>query len=454
MKRFLPYILAFAIGFMAGIAWADNPRTAVASALADAKSLNPVEARTTRYISLYNVPNGERDAALKTLDFVANSIAGSANIRRARVVSLDSGIVALDLAAYGINPVAYEAATSDGEPYFHITARVIDPRTGKPTTVRTDGGWVGLPNAAKLRAITGSGAPVVRLDWFIHQATRKHYYTLAGIPKTRAEFYAGLGVDEKTIVAVEANHGANVFVSGVTKKARRLSRWQGPHGGVWQTYDAEKTDATNDPFRDPTFNAKFDASELIAAKANGLHVFALYDSKGNRQDSVPDTLAKDDSDPHGDGILVPMVSCVRCHREGDGLRSFSNDQQKLLGSGVDLLSDDPRVVDRLKAFYGSPKLPKGLERDREDYAAAVAEATGGWKVQEMSDALAKVVANYEAPVTRDTALLELGAKTTATLVSSRDPVILAIKANIPVTRGQWDAAVAEALLLAEREWLR
>jgi hypothetical protein len=239
-----------------------------------------------------------------------------------------------------------------------------------------------------------------------------------------------------------------LITSGVTRKPRRISRWQGPAGGVWQTYDTFGDDPAKDPLRDPTFAGGYDASEHIAAKANGLHLFALFDAKGLRQDAVPDRLAKDDTDPHGDGVLVPMLSCVRCHVE-DGLRPFVDDQQRLLAGDVKLLAEDKDTADSLAAFYNAARLEKQATRDREDYAAAVAEATGGMTTKQLVAALTETFGAYQnGLVTPERAARELGVERMESLRASRDPILLALAAGVSVLRQQWEASFAEAALLA------
>jgi hypothetical protein len=180
-----------------------------------------------------------------------------------------------------------------------------------------------------------------------------------------------------------------------------------------------------------------------------LHLYALFDAVGKRQASVPDVIAKDTSDPHGSGIVVPMISCVRCHLE-DGLRPVANDQRKLLNSGIDLFAEHPRDAQRLASFYLSD-LEKKLTRDREDFSMAVATATGGMKPAAVATALARRVRLYQDElVDRAAAARELEvdeATFAAAIRSSHDPILLGLAAEIGVGRKQWDASFAEAALL-------
>jgi hypothetical protein len=449
--------LAAGHGFSAG------PADEVRAALVDLQSRVPVELHhSMRYASQYYADEKDRAGNRAALSFVLNCVSRSARLARPAVVAeTDGRLLRIDLASYGLSAELWESLVASGEPYWHITTRVkLAPqgnRAGKNVRERivlTDGGWLDLTAAAELRERTGSAGAAVRLDWLLVKlATPPFYYQAAGVNETLDGWYASLGVEKKTVIELQANHGANLFFSQVTRKTRRLSRYQGPLGGVWQTYDNFGDDPAKDPIRNPTFSAAYDASEHIAAKANGLHLFALFDAKGKRQDAVPDRLAKDDSDPHGDGRLVPMLSCVRCHVE-DGLRPFADDQGRLLQAGVELLADDPHTAERLAAFYAPKKLLRDLQRDREDYAEAIRAATGGLSTREAAERTAEAFRRYEYQlVSPRAAQAELGARSLDALLASHDPVLLALARGINVQRRQFEASFAEAaLLVAASEW--
>ena len=323
-------------------------------------------------------------------------------------------------------------------------------------TVTTDGGWVDLQAAARLRAATRSAGALLRADYFVTQATiPPRYYEFAGVPESESEFLKSLGVDQKVIDRLRANAGANLIISGVTAKPRRIVWSQGPLGGVYSTLDVERVDAPHDPLRRPISVAglefQYDVSEWFAVAPNGLWRTALFNAAGRRQNAVPDRVAKDTSDPLGDGIVVPLVSCIRCHREA-GLRPFADDQTRLLAGGVDLYSYDPDIVQRAVEFYDEPRLQRQMQFDRQTYADAVRRATSGMKPEEVADALAEVVRNHSyLPVTIEQAAREVGLTLTEfriALAATRDPVILLLLEGRPVLRGQWESSFAEAALAA------
>lgn len=437
-----------------------SPATELCAAYDDLRS-NVAVARAvdTRYLTLYALPVERWADAAAVVSFVLNSVSRAAVVVRPQFVpGTDGRLLRLSLKDYGLPAEAWESIAG-GDPYFHIKTTVLDPHTGQTKTVYSDGGWLDLETAAALRGLTHSGGAVLRADHFIARAASTSrggvYYELANVPATEAEFYQQLGIEVRTIDRLQADAGANLIRSGVTRKVRRIVRRQGPLGGAWLTYDVQASTAERDPLRNP-FAFEFDASEHIAAKANGLHLFALYDRRGKRQASVPDKIAKDASDVHGDGVIVPLVSCVRCHVE-DGLRPFVNDQRRLLAGVADLFTEKPRDAQRLAAFYEA-NLDKLRSRDGEDYAEAVWLATDRTSAR-IAAALAEVYSDYaDRLVTPQQAARELGVEASCLRQlwsSTDDPVLLALLQGLGVQRDQWEAAFAQAALLgaglADRE---
>ncbi|MCH8923980.1 MAG: hypothetical protein IIA67_12630 [Planctomycetes bacterium] len=455
MKRYLmnPTLLGLMLVALAELPGA-TPRHDLAAAVRDVSTNVTASERThTRYLSLSAVPGDQRKEAVAAVSLVLNSVSRSSRIVRPQPVEgTDGRLLRFSLRRYKLPSEVWEAMVA-GDPYWHIRTKVVDPRSGKTREVFSDGGWVDLEKAAKLRNLTGSGGALVRADWFVAKAATSSsggfYYQLAGVPSREEDFFKQLGVDLKTNEKLRADRGANMFKSRVTGKVRRVIRRQGPLGAIWTTLDVERSTPERDPFRNP-LDFKYDAGEHIAVKPNGLHLFALYDAKGDRAGTVPDRIAKDTSDPHGDGIIAAMISCVRCHRE-DGLRPVVNDQRRLLSANVDLLAEDDEVAERLATFYDT-SLGKELRRDREDYAENVARATGGMRVEQASEALGQLFRSYVYQrVTPRQAACELGipaGRLPPLLAVSHDPILLALCEGISVQREQWEASFAEAATLA------
>ena len=196
--------------------------------------------------------------------------------------------------------------------------------------------------------------------------------------------------------------------------------------------------AERDPLRRPLSAGglafEYDASEWFAIRANGLWLTALFNRAGRRQDSVPERIAKDTSDPAADGMVVPMLSCIRCHRES-GLRPFRDDQSSLLADGIELRTfraDDAR---RVAEFYDEPRLQRQLAFDRETYSRAVARATDDMRPPDLADALAATVREFAyKPVTPEQAAREVGCDEEhlrRALATSRDPILLLLGSRPP-----------------------
>ncbi|HEX3997143.1 MAG TPA: hypothetical protein VHX65_01165 [Pirellulales bacterium] len=473
--------LVAVLAMFAITALAQTPESELRAAVADVEQL-PAEVRPgVRYLSLYAIPAARRPAATQVVAYTLNSLS------RTRAIfvptTMSPTLLRFSISNFvtdGREFAAWSAAWEklvESDPYWHLPTEVAvssgptDPTRQAPTPtkaaqaataaalrVTTDGGWVGLDQAAKLRSLTTSAGAILRADDFIARSTvPPAYYAFSGIPATETEFLKTLGVESETIERLRANAGANLLISGITQKPRRVVWLQGPLGGVYQTLDVQQVDANRDPIRRPLSvdgaNLKFDAGEWFAVAPNGLWRTALYDAAGNRQDSVPDKIAKDTSDPLADGVVVPMISCIRCHTES-GLRPFRDDQTRLLATGrVDLRSSDPTLVQRIAEFYDEPRLQRQMDFDRQTYDLAVARATDGMKADELAAALAATVREFAyLPVTPTQAARELGIDADAlgdALGQSHDPILLLLVEGRQVLRGQWESSFAEAATLAE-----
>jgi hypothetical protein len=475
------------------------PADEVRAAAADVGCLPREVQPGVRYLTLYNIEPQHRAETLQVVNYTLNSLS------RARVIShvkpISQTLVRFSIAQYAPQAEEFTAWSAAWEklaeldPYFHLRTEVavkgrglrdegrensssLDPRSSL-LTITTDGGWADLAAAARLRTATHSIGAVLRADYFVANASvPPRYYEFAGIAANENDFVKSLGLDRKVVDQLRANAGANIIISGVTGKPRRVIWSQGPLGGVYATLDVDRVDAERDPLRRPVSvegrgariegrgnkNAslssldprssilfRFDASEWFAVAPNGLWRTAIFNAAGQRQDSVPDRVAKDTSDPHGDGIIVPMLSCIRCHREA-GLRPFADDQTRLLAGRVDLFSDDPKIVQRAAEFYDEPRLQRQMRFDRETYAAAVDRIASGLKTDEASDRLAAVVRNYAyLPIAPEQAAREVGlslADFRRALSATQDPILLTLLEGRPVLRGQWDSSFAEAALVA------
>jgi hypothetical protein len=494
--RMIPNLLAAA-------ALCVTPAEATRAALADVRALAPEYRQQMRYVVCEN-----KDQQI-AVTYLLNAISRSRTITAPKAVGgrqnkdgeirffplptvyclpptvycLPPTLLRIDLAAYANQREpktywelhsAWERLAAD-DPYFHVKTQVAIENSGQlavasgrfslpatghrsPATLTVDGGWVGLEMAGSLRAATGSAGAVLRADYFIARVAAEDYYAWAGVPEKQADFLSALGVDKGTIEKLAADSAANLFRSNITLKPRRVVRLPSPGGSIWLTLDVDAESPDRDPIRNPvdvagpsgTQKYNFQASEVFFTRANGFWGLALYDAKGNRQASVPDRVAKDAESP--DGIVQPLISCIRCHEShgAAGLQPFSDDQHALLsGQAAILKSYLPEVAQRVGELYDPAKLNREIQRDREDYAAAV-KAACHCTTKEAASALADCFAAYAfEPVWRERAAAEagVGADRFALLTAgSTDAITLALRAGKKVNRKAFEASYQDIML--------
>ena len=442
---------------IAALAIAASPSADVQEALADVRTI-PSPA-TIRYVTVSHLPEQEQAESRIALNYALNAVSRSRVLVQ---VAWSGSLGRIDLASLAGAKSLPEVTQAwekllPAEPYWHLRTEVLNPTTGKKETVSTDGGWTGLEAVSLLRQATGSTVPLVRGDWLaLHLTTTLDggvYYEFAGIPETEAAFFRAHGVDRTTVGALAADTAANLVRSHVTHKSRRITHRQGPLGSVWSTKDTASEDPTRDAIRNPVDYREqkfvYDASEHFAVRANGFWSVAIFDARGNRALAVPQAVA---SDSHAlDGIVQPILSCVRCHTRGGeaALQSFNDDQFPLLTTTAVLKSYVPEVAQRVAELYDPQRLGVRLDRDRFDHNAAVVRATGVDSRQAV-EALAATCARYqEHPVTLQVAARECGVEAEAFVQAtqaSQDPHVLALRAGGETNRKQWESSFAGAML--------
>lgn len=436
-----------------------TPNAVAQAVVADLEQVPEVERATTRYLC-YGVAE-EFIAA----SYVLNAVSRGKII--VKPVHVRAKIVRLNLASYANlreeNSVAelrnaWEWLVAE-DPYFHLTTQVA-LADGKVKTVTVDGGWIDRATSEKMRVLSGSAGAVLRADFFVSRVSEAvDYYRFAGVPGKEADLFAKLGVKVEDLNALAADSAANLLISKVTDKPRRIKHLPGPLGGIWFTKDVEKVSPDRDPIRNPIdfegpvgkqkFN--FDATEVFAMKPNGFWLLALFNAKGELQNSVPDKIAKDTTSHSG--VLQPLISCIRCHElhgGSAGLQPFSDDQYPLIsGEAAILKSYVPDVAIRVAETYNPMRLTKEQSRDREDYEDAVVEATGV-STKAAAEALSKSYFWYvERPVTRKIAALECGLSEeqfVEKMAVSTDPVVLALRAGREVKRASFESSFQEIML--------
>lgn len=392
---------------------------------------------------------------------------------------------------YTLNGVNFFQDTSNQLFQFINKKWVKQQRAVTINRVAAYGSHVGLDQATMLQSLTQSSASVLRYDYFLVRILSTIdgglYYKFAGIENNPKEgtaqdaFLRSLGADEKLVAKLRSDQRAALFRSNVTGKPRRIDAFYGvavrPSSGtglITVTHDMSDNDV--DPRSDPIRNLltiNDQAREVIAAKPNGLHIFALFNGAGELQDEVPPNIAKDHTIPAPHTArLQSAISCIRCHGNDEGYKPFQNDVQTMLSGYLDVFGDlssqqtIPVQLDRLAGLY-SGNLSKPIRRAKNDYSDAVFKVTGGQSVAKVSSVVSDIYSNYVyEEVDAFKACYELGylvpptdaAKYLRQLlpplpsdqlgVSPEDPIIGALKSGLKVNRYQWEQVYPDAAFRA------
>lgn len=409
----LPVLLA-----LAGIAHpappASNPyATEVLAALADARRLDPVTAARTRYLSLAQVPERDRDEWRKVVELWANNLSREAEFGRLRRVT--PTVYALLLDDYGWLAEVWDKL-ADEDPYLHVQIKVAKGGQGPwfyPAKAGRKAGYQPMPmdragnvtalapwlptlEVAELVALTQSAAPLVRGDWWFSRAGIQFgrvgtgYYDFLQV-KARADFEKLVGLDVKASQAVKREVAGIVARSGVGNFPRQIFRFQSITGGYWQTRDVitDNKDARN-AIRQLDQDYKHEAEEIFGVLPNGLYAFFLGNAAGVRQDSAPDGIGFDHTAPGRDGKIHVGVSCVRCHVEG--LRPIQDWGRRVYRGPLALSSPDPVQLRRLTQIYLG-ELQEWLDDDTALYARKLKRLTG-WKTEEAAKAIGRTWSWY------------------------------------------------------------
>ena len=345
-----------------------------------------------------------------------------------------------------------------------------------------------------LRTFTGSECPVVEARWLLGKMLTTLdgglYYQFRGIGKSTVRgktdeqvFFESLGATGVNLGERPADEKAGIFKSGVTGKPRVVVAFYGtnvrPSAGLpLVTATLDIADGQVKRGQHPAYNlVKFDfaASEVIGSLPNGLPIYALFNNKGELQDSVPDNIARDGTIPFPEtSRLQPAIGCIRCHGPNDGLKPFANDVRTLLRAPeaqptIDLTQlakkSLPDVLDQIQGLYTGDLSPV-LDQARNAHHTAAYRATGGiWGEKSSSSVAARIGELYAgyfyAPVTPAVACRELGfvlgepseadaqaafARAVPPLGTGDDPTIIALRQGIAVVRADWEHVLQDCLL--------
>jgi WD40 repeat protein/mono/diheme cytochrome c family protein len=280
-----------------------------------------------------------------------------------------------------------------------------------------------LYDSAVARAVminSASRMPLVRLDWFVANASRAPlYYDLLQLPSNLSELERQLRVDPVLNIQQERVARAGFIGSGISRNNRVLERHDAMNGAYWRTYDFDAIPQnlidrdTLLPDRRNLFayplgpglgeNGFLHAGgEAIFALPNGLHGYMLMNAANVRLDKGPIAIVSDPKRP--DRSVEAGVSCMGCHISGilqkdDQIRDHVSKNAKAFSR------TDGDIV---KALYApKEKMRKLMEEDGERYKKAIEKTGARLSAYEV---VMTMTLRYEADVDLPTLAAEVGVK--------------------------------------------
>lgn len=415
--------------------WVPTPAEAVGWALGDLAGVAEADRPFQRYVWL---PPWADERWIAAVNFSVNTAASHASVIRLANPAANGWLMRYDLRvlAPSISQLQKLVTTWDGlalqDSYFHVTtvnsgiaAAVLAPHLRQR-------------EAVALAGLSLSTGAIYRADFLLVKMLSTieggQYYDFQQVQRVvakgstpQAVWLASLGFFEKTTKDSIADQRSGLTRSEVTGKPRRIDAFYGiGRGGPLATITHDIGNEDIDPSQHPLRNLiVFDdrGREAIATRRNGTHAFALFDDSGRFVDSVPDTIASDNTvpSPHPK-ILHAAISCIRCHGPHGGLQPFKNDAAQLLGSGLDALDlaalnlTRQQADDILASLYSENiDAPDSLiGRARRDYSKAVYRIVGGAYgdadvVSAVSAHVSQIYASHRYDMlTPERACLELG----------------------------------------------
>lgn len=326
---------------------------------------------------------GMQGAAGKSLQFVCASASPQPILEKAAPVQIGPTLYRLDLRDMLIAPETWRAIVAN-DPYAR-----------------------------------GQTNPLVsRADWLVVQlsdsfANPTAYYPIVfrgKIPKTRDEALTILGVDlsrRQDFGQIEGRSG--VSVAGTRWiESRPLLR-----GYAYGTRDSAELTADRDPLEQPEGDFAHDAEEWLVfqekfsartGKSGVLMVGFLADGSGKLVNRADVRIVEDHTRFRGFPEVRAVGSCLSCHTFGPNYPTV-NALREQIELGVDKYAQAPEW-DAIERFHFRD-LATLLERNREDYAAAI-DAILGETPDEAVRLFRQTVDGYDQDVPVELAAFELG----------------------------------------------
>lgn len=179
----------------------------------------------------------------------------------------------------------------------------------------------------RLRADLATTAPVIHMDWFIHEASQPDlYHRLLEMPTQVQALESRLG-----IAAQPRINGLNVIRMGmldsdVSFYNRLIERFSTPYGGYWKSYDFSSEDGLQNILERPLGPEASDSAfpqglrfhhaggEIIFHLPNGMQAYLLINTAGERLDTAPTNIVQDPL--RVDRTVTNAISCFMCHTQG------------------------------------------------------------------------------------------------------------------------------------------
>lgn len=410
-----------------------SPASELRAALADAASVSPSDRPYTRYLSLYTVPEEDKQVAREVASFWVNSL--SLMPRIVRPIEVTENLLRLDLRNYGWDVDDWETLVDKRGYEFVPVWRPIAKSVSDPFQTRS---------------------PVLRLEGFLVNSSEKQFYDkFLNLGQKLAEVQTAFRVRIDDGKALRLDVYGSKFRSPVALHNRRLIRYPSLSGYWWESQD-HLTDFGPDNIVDNLEVSDHDAGEFIWSLPNGLQAYYIADGKGAAVQVVPAAIAQDYETPAKDKQIYNARSCVGCH--GKGIKAFDDDVAAMIKSGtLKLNTHDRETYQRLGDHFLSD-LPVTIEKDQARFAEAVAKACE-LEPENVAHEFRRITVEYiDRPVTREMIARELGIASTdleklsapyrgKRIVSA---TFAAILAGQPVSRQAWENMVGTAIALVHQ----
>lgn len=253
-----------------------------------------------------------------------------------------------------------------------------------------DLGWGADELNELLEAYPYAEVGFVRGDWFVSRALRAPlYYRLLGVPGTQADLDAAFGVDRGRFVSRAIAQRAAITDSRVAFHNRAVEWAPSVAGGVRLTYDTKNEEAKRRIVSNP-LDFEHDATEYIADLPNGLHLYAAFNARGQRQNTVPENIASDPNQYSGSTTIIPGISCAACHKKG--IQSPVNDVVRQGAPAVAL----NELVEIESLYPPQDQFAAIMSADEKRFLAANQQATEPFK--SIEEPIGPTVLEYNKPL--------------------------------------------------------